>query len=208
MFKLNDSALPNTPTTLTGDAGQDDGQAKQPDPEAVKETVAETKEYGEDEIRDLLMQILYYKLGKDGSWEGAGSSACFDLSEEFSGYRCFAERCQSYTLPSGTEMSHRTDILIANEELGKYASIEIKHRSAVTDQFKCRSYDMLHLKNTWAGNLLGVLVYVKASTGISPEWAKVICYPFDYFFSLPVSAIHKPSAWDDLTDVLKGFMAI
>jgi len=56
-------------------------------------------------------------------------------SEMFIRDRCYAEKSLPYTLPSGYEMSHASDILIIDEARKKFVSIEIKHLSAVTDQF-------------------------------------------------------------------------
>mgnify|MGYP001112394027 CR=1 FL=1 len=162
----------------------------------------------EDEIRDLLMQVLFHKLGRDSSWMGSGKTASFDLRNEFEGYKCFAEQPLSYTLPKDIKINHASDILISNEEKKKYINIEIKHRSAVTDQFKCRSYDIIHLKESYGDNLLGIMVYVKSTTGISVEHAKNICYPFDHFFDIPSESRHIPTAWDGLISVVEGFLRL
>jgi len=177
--------------------------------ERIKEAPAyvETKAT-EDEIRDLLMQVLYHRVGRGGSWEGSGKGASFDLGDEFEGYKCFAERPLSYSLPTGIEIDHTSDILISNEERKRYISIEIKHRSAVTDQFKCRSYDMIHLRKSYEDNLLGIMVYVKSMTGISVEHAKSICYSFDHFFGIPYESRHTPTAWDELISVVVEFLRL
>lgn len=160
----------------------------------------------EDEIRDLLMQILYYKLGREGSRKGVGKTSMFDLREEFPGWKCFAERNLAYQLPTGISMTHRSDILISNEGLAKHVSIEVKHRSSVTDQFKCRSYDIIHMKNTLGSSLFGVMVYVKSTKGISIEHAKSICYPFDYFFGIPTESSQNPAAWEGFIEALREYM--
>jgi len=54
------------------------------------------------------------------------------------------EGALEYILPNAKALSHKSDILI--EYMQKKVSIEVKYKSAVTDQFKCRSYDMFHLK--------------------------------------------------------------
>ncbi len=166
----------------------------------------ETKATEHDEIRDLLMQVLYRRIGKKGSWQGSGKTASFELRDEFKGYKCFAERTLSYALPAGIKMDHASDILISNEEKKRYISIEIKPRSAVTDQFKCRSYDMIHLKKSYGNNLLGIMVYVKSTTGISVERAKAICYSFDHFFVIPSESRYTPTAWDELISVVEEFL--
>jgi len=117
-------------------------------------SVLEERKTTESEIRDLSMQILYHRLGKTGSWKGSGETASFDLRDEFEGYECATEQLLSYDLPDA-KIDHTSDILIKNEKEKKYISIEIKHRSAVTDQFKCHSYDMIHLKESYGDSLLG-----------------------------------------------------
>ena len=207
LFELYDSGkhdnLPSAPPLTEREHGRTERLSSDDARDEQEHTKPKSTE---DEIRDLLMQILYHKLGREGSWNGVGKTAMFDLRGDFPGYQCFAERGLSYQLPTGTSMTHRSDILISNEGIGKHISIEIKHRSAVTDQFKCRSYDMLHMKSTTGENLLGVMVYVKSSTGISIERATSICYPFDHFIGLHADAMHFPGAWDGLVAALRGFM--
>lgn len=161
----------------------------------------------EDEIRDLLMQVLYLRVGRDGSWKGSGKTASFDLRNEFKGFKCFAERSLSYSLPTNIKIDHTSDILISNEEKKRYISIEIKHRSAVTDQFKSRSYDMIHLKKSYEDNLLGIM-YVKSTTGISVEHAKSLCYSFDHFFGIHSESKHNPTSWDELISVIVEFLRL
>jgi hypothetical protein len=52
---------------------------------------------------------------------------------------------------------------------GTWLGLELKHLSAVTDQFKCRSYDVLHLKQTLGTKLCAIMVYlhVPGANGIS-----------------------------------------
>lgn len=161
----------------------------------------------EGEIRDLLMGILYHRIGRERSWQGSNKTASFDLRDEFKGYRCFAERPLSYALP-GIKIGHVFDILISNEEKGKHVGIEIKHRSAVTDQFKCRSYDMIHIKKSYGGSLLGIMVYVKSTTGISVKRAASICYSFDHFFGISSESRHTPTAWNELIWVIEKFLTL
>ncbi len=204
LFKLYSPSQNGAPTVTTEREGsQSEGSSSE---DARDEQEYTEPKSTEDEIRDLLMQILYHRLGREGSWDGAGKTAMFVLRDDFPGYQCLAERGLSYQLPPGAKLTHRSDIMISNEELGKHVSIEIKHRSAVTDQFKCRSYDMIHMKSTLAGNLLGIIVYVKTTTGISVEHARSICYSFDHFFGIPAASKHSPTAWDGLVAALEGFL--
>lgn len=160
----------------------------------------------ENDIRDMIMQILFQKMGKDGTWHGAGSTAVFDLKDEYQGFKCYAERGLSYHLPNNKSMTHKSDILITNEELRRHISIEIKHRSSVTDQFKCRNYDMSHLKETYGYNILGILVYVKTPSGISIEHAKEISYSYDHFIGIMSETKFLPIVWDELIGVILKFI--
>ncbi len=164
------------------------------------------KKTTEDEIRDLVMSNLYPRIGNDSTWQGSGKKAQFDLKTDFSGFKCSAEKSLKYNLPSGKEISHKNDILIHNKEKGKYISIEIKHRSAVTDQFKCRSYDMLHLKKKYQNELLGIMIFVKSSSGISIEHAKELCYSFDLFYGIKEQEKHNPVVWDKITLGMTNFL--
>jgi len=169
-------------------------------------TKIEEEKESESDIRDLIMWVLHYRLGRLGSWADSGQHPYFELGGELSGYRCLAEGRLSYLI-AGTEISHATDILISSNEKERHVSIEIKYRSAVTDQFKCRSYDMIHLKKEYGDKLFGVMVYVKSpEAGISVERAKAICYPFDYFFSVTASSINIASSWDDLVARILDFL--
>ena len=76
----------------------------------------------------------------------------------------------------------------------------------MTDQFKSRSYDMLHIKNTYGDKVLGILVYVKADTGISIDHAKAICYPFDLFVGISYDERHNPEVWNEMLLAIKKFL--
>ncbi len=67
---------------------------------------------------------------------------------------------------------------------------------------------LIHLKNSYGNNLIGIMVYVKSTTGISVEHAKSICYPFDYFFAISYESRHIPSVWDELIAVIEEFLRI
>jgi hypothetical protein len=160
----------------------------------------------EDKIRDEVMKTLFYNLGEQGTWEGDGKSARFKLKSEFGNVECGAEKSLDYKLPDGGALSHASDILITDISKERYISIEIKHKSAVTDQFKCRSYDMIHMKNTYGSKLLGIMLFVKTTQGISIEQAEKICYPFDYFFGIPSSLRDIPTVWDKLISAIGDFL--
>ena len=186
----------------------DDAMLAKPPHESFEENEADIEvKHSESEIRDLLMQILFHRLGQNGTWVGIGKLARFDLRPEFGGFKCLAESILQYELPSGGKLGHCSDILISNSEKTQHISLEIKHRSAVTDQFKCRSYDIMHLKRSYGNNLLGVLVYVKSTTGISVRQARSICYSFDHFFSVNSDSKHIPTVWNDLVSAIEEFVS-
>lgn len=141
----------------------------------------------EDDVRDLLMKVLYGCVGVEGSWRGEGRFASFDITGRLGSARCRAEGALGYKLPGGDTLSHKADILITatggsvGEAGTRYVALEVKHLSAVTDAFKGRAYDMLHLKQTFGTQLLGILVYVRALNGLSFTQAEKICYPYDRF---------------------------
>lgn len=174
-------------------------EAKEPPPKPVKVAEAKPRRLidSESKVRDFLLQILYYNLGEKETWRTTGTARGFEVNSKYGDFECISEGSLRYTLPPGNTISHKSDILIKDKKEGHHVSIEIKHRSAVTDQFKCRSYDMLHLKQSLP-KIYGIMVYVKSGIGISPRHAKSICYPFDHFFSIPESEIYNPEKWKPL----------
>ena len=92
----------------------------------------------------------------------------------------------SYKLPSGATVLHANDILITRPT--QFLAIECKFLSAVSDQFKSRAFDMLHLKRTLAVRVTGIMVYVHVpGCGIGLSAAKAYCYPFDHFLGFELS---------------------
>jgi hypothetical protein len=152
------------------------------------------------------MLELFRRLGQPGTWTGEGKTSRFTLKSDFPGFTCQAEQPLQYSLPQGSTLSHDSDILFANCITGRYISIEIKHRSAVTDQFKCRSYDMIHMKKQYDSRLLGIMVYVKADRGIGVRRAQTISYAFDHFFSIPPESLSNPTASDPLVGAIVNFL--
>lgn len=159
----------------------------------------------EDKVRNEIMKTLFYTIGEKGTWGGEGSSARFDLKKECGNVECCAEMPLIYKLPDGGNLSHKSDILMTDKIEDRFASIEIKHKSAVTDQFKCRSYDMLHYKNTYGSKILGIMIFVKATQGVSIAQAEKISYPFDLFFGIPSISRDNPGVWDELIKSIDNF---
>jgi hypothetical protein len=93
-----------------------------------------------------------------------------------------------------TRIAHKNDLLISDMEGKPRVGIEVVFRSAVTDHFKTRSYDVTHMKQE-VPDLKGLLVYVKSNTGINPELAREISYAFDFFFSIREAQAGDVEAW-------------
>ena len=153
------------------------------------------REETENLVRDILIRILAERIGDPGTTCGEGKSASFTLKASIGVGTCRAEGILEYTLPDGLSLSHRSDIQI---ELagGKYLALELKHLSAVTDQFKTRSYDMLHLKRMLGDKVCGIMIYLHVpGGGIGIERARAICYPFDHFWGIEVRDPTDIKAW-------------
>jgi hypothetical protein len=144
----------------------------------------------ESDVRDVLMKMLFQRFGKADSWTGGGSSASFAIERQGCSGRCYVEGVLSYALPCGTSLDHKSDIQIEYRRVGetsgnlRYIGIELKHASAVTDQFKARAFDMFHLKQALGHRLHGIVVFARIGKGISMTRAKSICYSFDEFINV------------------------
>ena len=126
----------------------------------------------------------------------------FDFACRAGQGHCKRQGMLPYSLPSGFSLSHTSDILISLP-VDAYLSLELKFLSAVTDQFKARSYDMVHLKNTHGRRLVGVMVYVHSpGVGISINRAREICYPFDHFVGLNSKDMQSQNFWKPVTEVV------
>ena len=118
----------------------------------------------EEELRDELLELLRPRLRDTG-------------------YVAEAEGTTRYRLPDGTVLRHASDILISKPGSEKQVSVELKYKSAVTDQFKSRAYDAAHMKEQHGQNILTIMVFARANAGISIEHARSICHPFDRFYA-------------------------
>ncbi len=174
-----------------------------PDPKKRSKSSAQSLPKTESDLRDIVMLSLFDTIGIEESLEGSGSTMAFRIRPEI---ECRAEQTLRYVLPSGIELGHASDILISDTRRHRYISIELKYKSAVTDQFKCRAYDIQHLKDQYGDALLGVMLFVKTSAGISISRAEAICYAFDRFFGIPVSEIRSAQALNPLNEAIKEFM--
>lgn len=153
------------------------------------------REETENLLRDLLLRALYERVGMPGSFEGEGKDARFRLEESSGGGTCRPEGSLDYTLPSEATLSHKSDILVSSAD-GKRIAIELVFLSSVTDHFKARSYDMLHLKQAYGSNLRGVMVYVHfPGAGIGIKAARAICYPYDEFHSAEPRKLTDFETW-------------
>ena len=142
----------------------------------------------ENALRDYILDILKTNL----------------VGEQ--GIELIPERRRPYTLPDGHTLHHASDILAHRNGGEKYVSIELKYKSAVTDQFKCRSYDAMHMKREYSNRMLCVMLFVKANAGVSIGQAEKICHPFDRFIGVPVAEIGDSSIWKGLADEISTFL--
>ena len=133
------------------------------------------REESEVPLRNLLFAFLSENLAEPVASHGQLSTS-FLIKQSLGGGACMTEGALEYAAPNGHRFQHKNDILVALPN-GKYIAIELKHLSAVSDQFKCRAYDMLNLKQTLGGRLRSVLVYIHMpGIGISLDQAKAISY--------------------------------
>ena len=164
------------------------------------------RERSEYLVRDAVFHHLLHRLGREETLVGHGKEARFLLHERFGNCECRAEGKLTYELPSGRKLSHTNDILLECNST-RFFGIECKFLSAVTDQFKCRSYDMLHLKKTFAEQLVGIMVYVHfRGNCLSLEQAREICYPFDHFFGFDIHKFEdfETLNWNCVSDVIES----
>ena len=155
-------------------------------------------EPSEGPLRNFLMNQLYRRIGEPGTLSGSGESMRFDLR---AGGTCEVEGDLSYELPDRTVLGHNSDILFSLES-GKRIAVELRFISSASDQFKARSFTVLHVKKNHGNNVYCVLAYVHMTgTGISTETAKSYCYPFDEFIGIDCK---KP---DDLSAAILNIAA-
>jgi len=164
---------------------------------------------GESEtiVTNLLFNALFDHLGQPGSIVGEGKSAHFSLKEDLDSGSCHAEGSLEYALPSGKTLSHKNDIVISLSG-ERYVAIEIKFVSSVTDQFKARSYDMMHLKRKFGGKVSGIMVYAHfPGKGISIERAQLISYPFDHFFGFNAEELFAEDLFLPIIQTVRKFIS-
>ena len=158
-------------------------------------------------VRSLLFKALFNHLGQPESIVGEGKSARFSLREDLDNGNCQAEGSLEYALPSGETLSHKNDILISLSG-GRYVAIEVKFLSSVTDQFKARSYDMMHLKQEFGGKVSGIMVYAHfPGKGIGIEQARLISYPFDHFFGFNAEELFAEDLFLPVIQAVRKFIS-
>lgn len=147
----------------------------------IKNVEASSAELPEDEnsLRDHIINLLRPKLRHR-----------LDIAIE-------AEGVLAYTLPDGSKINHASDILLVQTPSGRKFSIELKYKSAVTDQFKCRAYDALHMKHEYGGNIHTMMLFVKTKSGVSIAQAQRLAYTFDSFIG-----VHAASFGNDTLNQL------
>lgn len=129
------------------------------------------------------------------------------LRQTFTGLVIEPEGPICYRLPCGMTATHKSDILISQKSSSKRVSIEIKYKSAVTDQFKCRAYDAMHMKEEYGDQILTVMVFAKTNRGISLKRARAICHLFDHFFGDSAACFMQSEGTTDLVAAIGNFFS-
>ena len=161
----------------------------------------------EESLQGFLVAALFARVGEPGTMTGAGKTARFEIKKSLGGGMCQAEGTLDYMLPSGRSLSHKNDILISLPHK-KYVAVELKWVSNVTDQFKARAYDMLHLKQALGEQLRGIMVYLRTGQGgLSTDQAQAISYPFDVFFGIENQDPQNPAVWVPILDHIEAEVA-
>lgn len=107
-------------------------------------------------------------------------------------------------------LSHKSDLLLSvfdkKMRLSPVFNVEVKYRSCVSDAFKARAYDQIHLKQTYP-HLVGLLIFVKPHTGgVSIERARLISYPFDAFWTVAEVDLSREEIWSPLFELFENRM--
>jgi len=158
----------------------------------------------EEKLGNTLMSELYRRLGEPTMSRDSGSSGRFNLKNGRG--ICEAEGGLEYTLPDGTQINHRWDVLI-HVTGGKKMAVELKFLSSVTDQFKARAYDAAHTKKKYGDSVYCVLGYLRFQTGLSIKAAKSYCYSFDEFIGVELNRPEDVIAsLGKLADALEGIV--
>lgn len=149
-----------------------------------------SREYSEDPLTEKIMRYFYNIAEDSESFLVNHNNVEFDFFISKIKFRCQTKKGLVYRLPNGYIITHEADIVITrNENLTdayvmnpdhRFVSIEIKHKSSVTDAFKSRSYDMLHLRKEYP-LCLGIMMYIR-ERNLTIETAKQYCYPYQKFF--------------------------
>lgn len=144
----------------------------------------------EDRITEIIMKYFYNIAENSESFSIDKDTVKFDFFISKVKFWCQTKKGLQYKLPNGFMIEHEADIAITRNEnmadpyvlnpSNKFVSIEIKHKSAVTDAFKSRAYDMMHLRKEYP-LCLGVMIYIREGN-ITIERAKEYCYPYQQFF--------------------------
>lgn len=148
------------------------------------------REYSEQIITKRIMKYFYNIADNAESFIENGNEIRFDFSVSKTKFRCQTNKGLSYNLPNDCMEAHNADIVITRNEgigdsyalnpSGRFVSIEIKHKSAVTDAFKSRAFDMIHLRQEYP-LCFGVMMYIR-ERNLTIEKAKEYCYPYQKFF--------------------------
>lgn len=143
----------------------------------------------ENELRDHIVALLRKKLA---------------LHQDLA---IHPEGVLAYALPDGSKINHASDVLVIHTPSSRKFSIELKYKSAVTDQFKCRAYDALHMKREFGNEIHTMMLFVKAKSGVSIAQAQRLAYTFDSFIGVQASSFGN-DAINQIVTRIHGFFAL
>jgi hypothetical protein len=137
---------------------------------------------------ESITHALFKRFG-EGPIRVLGRDLSFEIRPEFGGGQCATEEKLSYMLEASTAPDVKMDILLRSPA-GKTIGIECKFLSSVSDQFKSRAYDMIHLKKKYGERLFGIMLYVhvRGFGGLGLTRAAAYCHPYDRFLGYEVNA--------------------
>jgi hypothetical protein len=115
-----------------------------------------------------------------------------------------------YSVGTDGSLSHKSDLLLSvmnkNMHFAPVMNVEIKFRSCVSDAFKARAYDQIHLKRSYP-LMTGLLIFIKPRRGgISAKQARMIGYPFDLFFTAKEEELADREVWGKLCVIFEERM--
>jgi hypothetical protein len=169
----------------------------------------------EDALRDWIFSRLHEYFSAKTEISANPSDHQIELVLFERGFVLQKEASLAYAVagnnPENTAtLSHKCDLLLSvfnnKMQLCPVLNVEVKYRSCVSDAFKARAYDQIHMKQTYQ-HLRGLLVFIRPQAGgISTNRARLISYPFDLFWIAAERDLLKHEVWDALFETFENRM--